>query len=186
MVDKQKEAIGRYFADYVAWQILLAVVAVCVTLLAVLIRGWDFLIWLIPAGFAVLWLTGLPVLIYYLRVKREWKTGAVETAVICVADLQVDDTHTFKSWGTVRMGRIKYALTDTEGKRYLLCADEKSIGIMHIYPETVQLQLEVTYLEKSALVLRMQIMKCESKRKRDSSVKWILQAFRQNFRHYLE
>ena len=52
MKSKQKSAIKRYFADYTAWLIIVAVMSVAVTLLALLIRGKDPLIWVIPAGFA--------------------------------------------------------------------------------------------------------------------------------------
>ena len=185
MKSKQKTAIQRYFADYTAWLILLAVLAVIVTLLALLIRGKDPLIWVIPAGFALIWLCGLPVVIYHIRVMRDWKAQTIGKAVITVADIQVDDTYAFKSHGVVRMGGIKYELIDREGKRYLLCADEKSLGVMHFFPE-LDMQLEVVYLERSKLILRMRILKCESKRKRDSRQQWMLEQFKGNFRHYLE
>lgn len=185
MKSKQRTAIKLYFADYTAWVILLAVLAVIVTLLALLIRGKDPLIWLIPAGFALIWLCGLPVVIYHIRVMRDWKRQAIGKAVIAVADIQVDDTYAFKSHGVVRMGGIKYKLLDREGKRYLLCADEKSLGVMHFFSE-LDMQLEVVYLERSRLILRMRILKCESKQKKDRRQQWTLEQFKGNFRHYLE
>ena len=185
MKSKQKSAIKRYFADYTAWLVLLAVMAVIVTLLALLIRGKDPLIWVIPAGFALIWLCSLPVLFYYIRVMRDWKAQAVEKAVISVVDIQIDDTYAFKSHGIVRMGAIKYELIDGEGKRYLLCADEKSVGVMHFFSE-VDMRLEVEYLKSSGLMLRMRILNCETKRKKDRRQQWVLEQFKGNFRHYLE
>jgi hypothetical protein len=185
MKSKQKTAIQRYFADYTAWLIIVAVMSVAVTLLALLIRGKEPLIWVIPAGFALIWLCSLPVLLYYIRVMRDWKAQAIGKAVITVADIQVDDTYAFKSHGVARMSGIKYELIDREGKRYLLCADEKSLGVMHFFPE-LDMQLEVVYLERSKLILRMRILKCESKRKKDRRQQWMLEQFKGNFRHYLE
>ena len=184
MENKYKTAIRRYFADYIEWLIIMAVAPVVVTLLALLIRGNDPFIWVIPAGFALIWLCGLPVLIFYIRVMRDWRTQEIEKTVISVAGIQIDDKYAFKSRGTVRVGSIKYALIDRDSKRYLLCADEKSIGVMGFFPE-VDLQLEVVYLKKAGLVLHMQILKCESKHKKDRRKQWVLEQFKGNFGRYL-
>lgn len=184
MDNRHKTAIRRYFADYVEWLIIMAVAPVIVTLLALLIRGNDPLIWVIPAGFALCWLCALPVLIFYIRVIRDWRAQEIEKTMICVADIKIDDKYAFKSRGTVRVGPIKYALIDREGKRYLLCADEKSLGVMGFFPE-VDMQLEVVYLKNTGLVLHMQILKCESKHKKDRRQQWMLEQFKGNFGHYL-
>lgn len=182
---KSSEMIKCYFADYTTWQILLATAAGVVTVLGLLIRGWDLFLLVIPFAFLVLWLTGLPVLIYFVRATRDWKAQAVETKTIFVKDIRVDDRYTFKSHGVTRMGCIKYALIDAEDKQYLLYADEKSIGIMHLHPE-VELQLAVVYLKNARLVLRMRILDCKSKRKKDPLQQWVLKQFRGNFQHYLK
>ena len=127
---------------------LLAGMALLVGLLAE--APGRFLFWFLTAAatFFVFLLIPIRLLVYWVRVRRELRSGQIARRSVCVREILGDRKLTLSSFGNLE--RSKFILTATNGSSFRFVCD--SFGICESVELPVQ-KLEISYLPDTGFLL---------------------------------
>ena len=183
MKNKYNGVIRNYFSDYGKWLLGVTIIFVITIILLVALRGIDQFFWVIPVMFLIIYLMTTPLLILYCKVSRDIKVGNIEKTTVKILEIQYDDRFSFKNNGGATVGKQKYKIVDENHDFYLLStANDKDMFFMFASQPTFHVEME--YLKKSRLVLKMRIIEDYETIKEVLEQKQNIQQFRKVFRHY--
>jgi hypothetical protein len=183
MKNKYNGVIRNYFSDYGKWLLGVTIIFVITIILLVALRGIDQFFWVIPVMFLIIYLMTTPLLILYCKVSRDIKVGNIEKTTVKILEIQYDDRFSFKNNGGATVGKQKYKIVDENHDFYLLStANDKDLFFMFAPKPTFDVEIE--FLKKSRLVLKMRIIEDFKTIKEAREQKQNIQQFRKVFRHY--
>ena len=183
MKNKYNGVIRNYFADYGKWLLGVTCLFVITIILLVALRGIDQFFWIIPAMFLIIYLITTPLLILYCKVSKDIKVGNIEKITVKILEIQYDDKFSFKNNGGATVGKRKYKIVDENNNIYLLStANDKDLFFM--FAPQPMFYVEIEFLKKSRLVLKMRIIEDCKTIKQAREQKQNIQQFRKVFRHY--
>lgn len=183
MKNKYNSVVRNYFSDYRKWLLGVSLLFVITVVLFVAMRGIDMFFWIIPVGFFVIYLLSAPLLILYYKVSKDIKSGNIERSTIKILEIQYNDGFTFKNRGGATAGKQKYRIVDENHDVYLLStANDKDM--FFIFAPQPTFYVEIEFLKKSRLVLKMRIIEDYKTIKEAREQKQNIQQFRKVFRHY--
>ena len=183
MKNKYNGVIRNYFSDYGKWLLGVTIIFVITIILLVALRGIDQFFWIIPVGFLLIYLITTPLLIRYCKVSKDIKVGNIEKITVKILEIQYDDKYTFQVRGGAIVGKRKYKIVDENHDFYLLStANDKDLFFMFAPQPTFHVEIE--FLKKSRLVLKMRIIEDFKTIKEAREQKQNIQHFRKVFGHY--
>ncbi|MBE6977832.1 MAG: hypothetical protein E7438_04235 [Ruminococcaceae bacterium] len=183
MKNKYSSVIRNYFSDYVSWLVVVSVLFAIVVALMVSMREIDEFFWAIPALFFIIYLMTTPLLILYCKVSKDIKTGNIEKATIKISEMQYDGRFTFKNNSGATSGKRKYKIVDENHNSYLISTENEKDVFLGFSPRP-SFYLEIEFLKKSRLVLKMRIIDNFQTISEACEQKQNIQQFRRVFGHY--
>ncbi|MBQ1281916.1 MAG: hypothetical protein IIY16_06690, partial [Oscillospiraceae bacterium] len=183
MKKKYNHIIRAYFSDYAEWLLLWTALFLVSVAAMIAIRGMSQLVYVCIVCFLIIFLLPAPLLVRYCKAARDIKTGGIASRTIIISEIQCDNRFNFKNNGGAIIGRTRYRMVDENKNVYLLAAANKKetyIGF-HRQPE---FSVELVYLEKSRLVVRMRIAENYKTVKEARKRKNNIANFKKVFRHY--
>lgn len=183
MKNKNNSVIRNYFSDYGKWLLVVSIIFFITVTILVAVRGIDKFFWIIPVAFLMIYLMTTPLLILYCKVCKDIKVGNIEKITVKNWEIQFDDKTSFKNNGGATVGKQKYRIVDENDNIYLLStANDKDMFFMFAPQPTFYVEIE--FLKKSRLVLKMRIIEDYKTIKEAREQKQNIQQFRKVFRHY--
>ena len=183
MKEQYSSVIRNYFTDYISWLLCVSVLLGVSTICFIAFNGINQYIWAIPACFLMIYSLSVPLLIRYCKVRKDIKTANIESSIITPLEIQYDDKFTFKNRGGATVGSQKYRIVDENHNVYLL-STQREKGKFYIFLTQPTFRVEIKYLKKSRLILKMRIMEdfktiLEAREEKEN-----IRNFRNAFRHY--
>jgi hypothetical protein len=184
MKQRNKDIIRIFFSDYFSW-ILIVFVLFVVTLAAVICSGnANGFIWIVPASFVIIFSFSFRLLVLYCKAKKDLKDNNVETLTVRITKIQQDNTLGFKNRGGATVGKRKYKLIDENDNYYLLSTASDKEMFYAFYPNPPAFSIEIVFLKRSRLVLRMKIIDASKANKEAGEQKNKITQFKKVFSHY--
>ncbi|MGN0359007.1 MAG: hypothetical protein ACI4E0_14555 [Blautia sp.] len=183
MDTRYKTAIKTYFSDYVSWLLIVSFLFVVSFASFVIFNGVNPFIWIIPVCFVIIYLLCIPFLFLYLKVKKDIKECNIEKLSIRIKEIKDDKNFNFKNRGGAAVGKHKYKIIDEANNDYLISASNDKDFFIGFYPAP-NFALEIEYLKKSRLVLRMNIIDGSKTDKGAREQQDNIKHFKKTFSHY--
>lgn len=185
MNNRYDKIIRNFFSDYVAWLLVVSFLFI-VTLFAIIASGnANGFIWVVPILFLVIYCFSFPLLILYLKARKDLKESNIDVLTIKTFKIEQEGMFGFKNRGGATVGKRKYRIIDENGNYYLLStANEKDMLLM-FYPNPT-FSIEIAFLKTSRLVLQMKIIDELQTNKKVRAQKYNTTSdFKKIFNHYL-
>ena len=183
MNTRYKTVIKTYFSDYVSWLLIVSFLFLVSFVAYLIFNGANSFIWGIPVCFIIIYLMCIPWLILYLKVQKDLKECNTEKLYISVKEIKEDKKFTFKNRGGATVGKHKYRIIDAENSKYLISTSNDKNFFNGFYPAP-NFVIEIEYLKRSRLVLRMNIVEGSKTTKETREQQHNINHFKKIFSHY--
>lgn len=186
MKQRNKEIIRIFFSDYFSW-ILVVLFVFVITLAAVIwSSNANGFIWIVPASFVIIFSFSFRLLVLYCKAKKDLKDNNTETLTVRITTIQQDNTLGFKNRGGATVGKRKYRLIDENDNYYLLSTASEKEMFYAFYPNHLDFSVEILFLKRTRLVLRMKIVDTSKTNKEAGEQKNNITQFKKVFGHYFK
>ncbi len=159
MKKNYKRIVKTYFSFTKYWFIgMLLLTVFVIALAAAMIYYGEFS----RIGKAI-WIVAIPIISLYqsfhmipfwFKCKKDLKNGEIATKRITVDNIGMDVDHNYAVKGSRVVGRMKYAIVDTDGDFYYIYPSKGKKMVLDNVIEGKS--IDVTYLKNTFLVLEMQ------------------------------